>query len=366
MNFADINLRLNPFETLTPSREQDLFWAGMERQKSEIISAYQEAIQSTHRKVVLNWGPVGGGKTHAAYFFEKRNLPDEINQDKIFSSVYLRTPHEGKNANISLVQKIFDAFMPQVKEELENVIKEIGEKKLFEIIYNKIKSETFAESIIFFGKGSTPKHLLKRFVFDGFSASELKKLNIARSLKSDEDYTMFLAGIIIAMTSNKDQKRFVLWVDEMENMVYYTSQQFKVVSQMFRDLIDRVNERLLVFFNFTLAENEEDTVRLLMGDALWSRVNKTIRFQNLSITEAEQYCKDAIDYAQTKKEEFLPFDEESIKYILSTIPEIDLIPREINRKFDKVLRFALKQEAKIIDKDFVSKWIGHESLNLHD
>lgn len=366
MDFASINLNFNPFEALTPSPEQELFWAGMEKQKEEIISAYQESIQFSHRKVVLNWGPVGGGKTHAAYFFEK-SLPEEIEKDKILPSVYVRMPHEGRNANIFLIQNIFDSLtIRRAKEELERVLKEEGEKKLFEKIYGKIKSETFTEAIIFFGKETTPKHLLKRFIFDGFSASELKKLNIARSLKNDEDYTMFLAGIIIAITSSKDQKRLVLWVDEMENMVYYSSQQFKVVAQMFRDLIDRVNERLLVFFNFTLAENEEDTVRLLMGDALWSRVNKTIRFQNMSISEAEQYCKEAITFAQIKKEDYKPFNEESIKCILDTIPEIDLIPREINRKFDKVIRFALDQKIDKINKELVSKWIGHESLSSRD
>jgi hypothetical protein len=357
MNLQDINLNFNPFEGLTPTPDGNLFWAGMGEQKESIANSYREAFSFDPRKVVLNWGPYGGGKTHAAYFFEKYP-PNDIDKD-LFFHVYVRTPQEGKGANISIIKNIFDSLtIRKVKRELSRVLKELGEDRLFQIIYDRTKSEAFADAIIFFSRDINPVKLLQRFIFDGLSGNELKNLNLPRSLKSDDDYITFLAGIIVAITSGTNKKRFVLWIDEMENMVYYSSQQFKILSQMLRDLVDRVNERMLVFLNFTLAENEEDTVRLLMGDALWGRVNNKIRFSNLSRDEALVYCEDAIKEAQIDNTRGLgPFTPEAIELVVKTIPEINLTPREINRKFNELITFSLAENVKSIDKEVVSEWV---------
>lgn len=357
MNLHSINLSFNPFEGLTPTPDGNLYWAGMSEQREAISGSYEEAFSFDPRKVVLNWGPFGGGKTHAAYFFEKYP-PNAIEKDSLFH-VYVRTPQEGKGANISIIKNIFDSLtLRKVKKELSSRLKELGEDNLFQIIYDRTKSEAFADAIVFFSKDINPVKLLQRFVFDGLSSSELKRLNLPRSLKSDDDYISFLAGIIVALTSGSQKKRFVLWIDEMENMVYYSSQQFKVLSQMLRDLVDRVNERMLVFLNFTLSENEEDTVRLLMGDALWDRINKKIRFSNLTRREAIIYCKDAIKEAQVKKQKGLwPFTLEAIELVIDTIPEISLTPREINRKLSDLIKFTLSQESESINKETTSEWI---------
>lgn len=358
MNFEKYNLKYNPFESLIPQRN-NLFWAGMKSQKKIILSSYNKLIKSNPRQVVLNWGQWGGGKTHAALYF-RENASVLLKKEKdYFLNAYLRIPQEGKGANKIVIQSIFDSVsFREIKSELVRVKKELGAEKLYQVINNKINSEAFADSVVLLADEIYPINILQRFVFGGLSSSELKKLKLPKSLKSDDDYTSFLAAVITAITAGKEKKRFVVWIDEMENMVYYSSNQFKVLAQMLRDLTDKVNERMLVFFNFTLAENAIETVRLLMGDALWSRVDKKNRFPNLTIQEASEYCKDAINLAQIDgRKKLSPFTVESIEIILKTIPSIELIPREINRRFNDVLHFAIEKNCQSINKDFVRDWI---------
>jgi hypothetical protein len=128
---------------------------------------------------------------------------------------------------------------------------------------------------------------------------------------------------------------------------------------MLRDLIDRVNEKLLVFMNFTLSENEEDTVRLLMGDALWQRVNEKIRFSNLSEEECNTFIIDSIKIARKdKKLGIAPFTEESISLLVASLPSINRVPRELNRQMNSLLRYSMKNEFSEIDKNVVNQWIS--------
>lgn len=360
MKLSELNLKRFPFESLTPTQSQNLFWSGMVKQKKAISTKYEEISSSNYRKVVLNWGPYGGGKTHAAYYFQE-NPP--VREDiQVFTNI-IRTPQEGKGASIKMIKNIFDDIpIRKLKQEISRARKELGEEELFELIFSRIGSEAFTEAIILLSRDLYPPLIFQRFVFDGLSNTELKKLNIPRSLKSDDDYIVFLAGCIVAMTAGEKEKRFVLWIDEMENMVYYNSQQFKVVSQTLRDLIDRVNEKMLVFMNFTLSENADDTVRLLIGDALWQRINEKVRFSNLSREEAIQYCKDRIKEFQIDPSSNLsPFDTASIEAVIKTMPEIDLVPREINRKMHSLLKYAIENSKSGIDIVMTKEWLNSQN-----
>lgn len=361
MDINNINLKYNPFATLTPSPDDNnLVWAGMGVQKKLLTEIYKEAFEFSPRKVILNWGQLGGGKTHAAVYFE-RNISHflKINENRFFH-VHINVPKDGKDANKEIIKNIFDCLsLKKIKKQISTVIKEIGEEELFEKVNKRVKSEAFTEAVINLCKDIYPTKIIQRFVFDGLSSAELKKLNLPRSLKTNEDYTTFLAAVIIAMSLGKEDKRLVLWVDELESMVYFNSQQFTVVSQMFRDLIDKVNKNLVVFFNFTLADNEQETVRILLGDALWARINKQIRFEILSLKDAMTYCKDSINLAQIDNSKKLtPFTVDSIEVVLKSIPAIDLIPREINRRFNDIIQFAFKNKQKEINKAFALEWVN--------
>jgi len=259
-----------------------------ELQKQLITNVCKEVINFDSRKVILNWGQSGSGKTRIAYYFEN-NLSTilDISDDNFFHA-YVNIPIDGQDANKEIIKNIFDNLsIRKIKREISATIKEIGKEELLERVNNKIRSKNFNDTIIHLSKDIFPIIAFQQYVFDGFSSKELKKIGLSKSLKTNEDYKIFLAAIIVAIVSGKSDKKFILWLDRVENMVhYYNSQQFKVMAQLFGYLVDRIDENFLVFLNFTCT-GDLDSVRLSLGDELWSRIDKKIRFQISSVDTKE-------------------------------------------------------------------------------
>ena len=148
----------------------------------------------------------------------------------------------------------------------------------------------------------------------------------------------------------------------MEDMIYYNSKQFKQFSQSIRDLIDTINEKFTLFLNFTLSEGEEDTVKTLLGEALWSRKNYDIRFKDFKISDGIEYCNDLITHYQIdNSQKYFPFELEAIEMILKTLPTSLLTPREINKKMSSLLMYACEKGKTLISTKIVSEF---ESSNL--
>jgi hypothetical protein len=140
-------------------------------------------------------------------------------------------------------------------------------------------------------------------------------------------------------------------------MVYYNSKQFKQFSQSIRDLVDTVNERFTMFMNFTLSEGEDDTVKMLLGEALWSRKNYDIRFKDFKISDGVDYCRDLITHFQIKKStKYFPFDLPAIEMVLKTLPTALLTPREINKKMNALLMYSLEKDITQISTQVVSDY----------
>ena len=70
IEWRSVGLRLNPFPELTPQTDPgQIVWAGMPKIKTQFEDVFYEALNSRKKQVVLNYGPYGGGKTHAAMYF---------------------------------------------------------------------------------------------------------------------------------------------------------------------------------------------------------------------------------------------------------------------------------------------------------
>jgi hypothetical protein len=357
-SLSDINLTQNPFESLTPTPSKDLIWAGLSELKNKFLKIYEQAFNTDRRKLILNWGKYGSGKTHAAYYFANSRV--EGVGDNRLVHLYIRTPKEGKTANQEIIKNIIDSKGVSFwKKNIEDAVGEVGKEKLKPLVFERIQSEEFADAIIKFSDKNLPYTVLSKFIFEGLTAKEMKQLNLARSLKSDTDYVKFLSGLIYVLTLTKENKRVFLWIDEFEDVIHYTSQQYKLVSQILRDLIDTINEKITVFIDMTLAENEQETVKLLLGDALWDRINTKVRLDELSEEEGIEYCRDLIQYYQIEKtNDLTPFSREIIEMILKTIPDIQMTPREINKKFSNLIDLALSENINLLDKQSVENVIN--------
>ena len=344
----DFKLKENPFQYITPTPGHDGIdtpWAGHKVLKENIEGTYKRLFDNPVRQVVLNWGQYGGGKTFAAYkFLEEWRERIDLHQ------TYVRSPKQGNSAGKELYKSLIDFISyRKIKSQIQRLINEIGEDGAFEFISNKIRSEEVTEAILRIGsEDEAISKLMRRYVFEGLTKTELKEVDLPKNIDGNTDQVKFLSGIIHCFIGDQERikGRFVLWIDEMEDMIYYSQKDYRAFSQVLRDLFDSVNQHFLVFLNFTLAEPEEDTIELLLGAALWSRITKKIRFKELSNDEALEYCADLISHYHIENglSSYMPFSEDLINGIIRIIPSNSLTPREINRYCGEILNFAMEND----------------------
>ena len=88
LNITKFNLKQNPFEEVTPTSGDLLIWAGMQEHKQDLTHIYQQTFNSQSKRLILNWGPKGGGKTHAAFYFGNNEIAniDKANLQKQVSA----------------------------------------------------------------------------------------------------------------------------------------------------------------------------------------------------------------------------------------------------------------------------------------
>jgi hypothetical protein len=351
--YEKYNLRDNPFQFLTPSFDNggELTWADMKKVKSEIEHTYSRIINKTTRQVVLNWGPYGGGKTFAAYYFI-----ENIKHEKSIEHIYLRIPKIAKTSTNELFVNVIDFLsFNRIKQKISSLVKDIGEESFISFVSKKIRNEEFAEAILLLSNDDKDiQQLMHRYIYEGLTKTELKKVGLPRNISTNTDTIKFLAGVLSCFIGERGKGKVVIWLDEMEDLVYYSKRDYTLFSQLLRDLIDSLNQHFAIFLNFTLAEPEESTIELLLGGALWSRINKKIRFQHLSKEDAYQYFYDLLNAYRIRKENnILPFDEDATNVVLDNIPKNAVTPREINRYFSEIIETALEKDITSINKEFV-------------
>ncbi len=360
-NLNDFKLKDNPFQYLTPIPGQPgttVPWAGHKNLYDNIRGVYKRMFNNAPRQIVLNWGQYGGGKTFAAY-----NFLDKPKKGLDLHQVYIRSPKQGNRADQEFYKNIIDFISyRKIRSQIQLLIKLLGEDDLFKFLDTKIRSEEITEAIIKIGSEDDEiSKLMRRYVFEGLTKTELKDVDLPKNIDLGTDSIKFLSGIIHCFIGDQEKVkgRFVIWIDEMEDMIYYSQREYRAFSQVLRDLFDSINQFVTIFLNFTLAESDEQTIELLLGEALWSRINKKIRFKELIEEEALAYCSDLIKYYQTEDDlnQYYPFTKEILLGIFGLIPSNNLTPREINRFCGEVLIYALENDYKALTLETVNRCI---------
>jgi Cdc6-like AAA superfamily ATPase len=353
MNWTDLNLTQNPFANRTPTKNKDMLWAGMKDIKEKILKIYRQAFTGNQKQLVLNWGPIGGGKTHSAYYFLNNRL-ENISDEQI-SCIYIKLPKDGADADTDIINYIFDGLSSKkIKDTISKSIQEKGKEVFLEFLSQRISSEDVANSIYKLCQSVYPSEILSKYIFNTLDKSELKSLNLTRPIKTMMDKVKFLAGLIIAYTSTEPEKRIFIWIDEAEDLVYYNAKQSKIFSQLIRDLTDEINEKITLFINFTFTEPDLDTIKYYLGDFLWSRLTDKVEFKRMNYTNAFEYSKDAIMFYQIDKNvPLFPFDEAMIQMLLKTISNDQFTPREINELFNDFLLFVMNNNLSMITQQTI-------------
>lgn len=376
LNWNNVFLKKNPFDLTPPTDPEQIIWAGMKGVKQQFEQVFEEAIDDSVSQVVLNQGPWGSGKTHASHYFgnEKNLLLKQGDKSKVYQIRVCVPKEPGKPAEDFYIDVLDTVGMENIRNIIRDAIENFSEDEALDLLKKVLGSEEFARAFWLFGTEKVNERLalLRAYFFGEVTRTELRKLGIARNISKSQDRFRVLVGVlqcIIGLDLNSSSSRplrVCLWIDEMEDLLYLTSAQFRIVSQGLRDMIDRLPNHFTLFLNMTLSAPEEhEEFEVILGNALINRITDVIYFRELSIDESQQYVIELINNPQNRIESdhlnglprTYPFEETALKMLLEDMEQ--KTPREINKRCRNAINFAFRENKftdhgnGIIDTTFV-------------
>ena len=361
-------LRENPFIIGPPTNPKQAIWAGLKELKSECKSVFREAKASAPTQVVLCRGSLGAGKTHASLFFTyDKNMPETSPSVQNIEVLRAQTPTETGNPARDFYLDVIDQIGLErigesVKEGVESVGRDVVERNLRQTVVSgdfvNALLKLFEASPISPGAGSP----LSAYFLGKCTTTELRKLGLNRNIEKTQDYFRVLAGVIHCLTGLSEStdvtehNRFCLWIDEMENFIYFTPPQYRPFGQGLRELVDRLPYFFTLFMNFTLTSPEEyEEIELILGGYLTDRITRQIFFHEVKDQEELlQYVRELLSHHRTQekpKTRYFPFTEDALRALLSNLQRGT--PRDINKRCRNALMRAF--EKKIFEKEKASE-----------
>lgn len=350
-------LRENPFTISPPTDPEQAIWAGMDVIKDDFKSVFQEAGVAAPTQVVLCRGPIGGGKTHASLFFSsEKNIPDtspSVRSIKVFRA---QTPTETGNPARDFYLDVMEQIsLERIGEVVNKIVKSVGRDVFRQTLRQTVVSSDFANALL--GLGDSPFYpahdpLLSPYFLGKCTNPELRKLGLNRNIEKTQDYFRVLAGVFhcfIGLSESSDvteHNRFCLWIDEMENFIYFTPPQYRPFGQGLRELVDRLPYFFTLLMNFTLTAPEEyEEIELVLGGYLTDRITREIFFYEVKDQEyLLQYVRELLSHYRPQekpKTPYFPFTEEALRALLSNLQRGT--PREVNKRCRNALMRAFEK-----------------------
>lgn len=376
---------------MTPPEDREhLIWAGMTHLKQELDEKFEAAQQGAKTQVILNRGPFGGGKTYALrYYGFTENLP-KVKGSKVRDVfvVSVATPKQTAKPGEDFYRNVIERMdMEKIRDAVAAALHEVGATEGMNKLKEITGSDNLARAVAMLAQFSDnaaenepeadadesdeQKRLLEQYFFEGCTKLELKKLGLARNIGNAQDQFRVLGAILrcfIGLVPGRDvesHSRFCLWIDEMEDFVYFSGAQYRPFTQGLRDLIDRLPGFFTLLLNFTLTDPEEfETLEVIMGKALVDRVTDNVIFREMTQSEAIDYVDDLMrhwrmpEFGEKQLAPHFPFETDALENLIKNLP--NRTPRSINKKCSVVLEKALSENKKTtkpgditIDLDFV-------------
>lgn len=358
MDWNIVGLRENPFMVNPPTDPKQAIWAGMDELKDEFQRVFWEAKASAPTQVLLCRGPMGGGKTHTSLFFSSdENIPETSPSVQDIEVLRVQTPTETGNPArdfyLDVMEQIrLERIGEAVKKNVESVGRGVVERNLRQTVVSgdfvNALLKLYDASPISPGAGSP----LSAYFLGKCTTTELRKLGLNRNIEKTQDYFRVLAGVfrcLMGLSDSNDvveHNRFCLWIDEMENFIYFTPPQYRPFGQGLRELVDRLPYFFTLFMNFTLTSPEEyEEIELVLGGYLTDRITRQIFFHEVKDQEKMlQYVRELLSHYRTKekpKTPYFPFTEDALRALMSNLQRGT--PRDMNKRCRNALMRAFEK-----------------------
>lgn len=349
MAFEIFNLKDDAFP-VTPGEQQETPWFGFRSLKREFDTVFHRSSSESLRLCVLNRGRFGAGKTHAArYFFERHASRRNEGLYVRLIPIVIESPKQPQKAFVDLANRLLNAVtFRRIAQASQNLRELIGEEALFAKLLEATGSEDIATVLCAFDES---KSLSSRaFLLGGGTVKELRELRVAKRLTVDHEFALAVVGVLTLLIhgQSKDRptvSRVVLWLDEMEDLVYFPTRYYLPFTQALREVIDNTNLHFTLMLNFTFSEPEDlPAIENVLGQAIMQRVNQHIVFQEPSVDDLKKYLLELLKHNrldERKCSPTFPFSEEAFE--LLTESSASKTPRFMNKLCDKLLR-EVKEE----------------------
>lgn len=374
------SLRENPFATKPPTDPKQAIWAGMDELKDEFNSVFREAKASASTQVVLCPGSIGGGKTHASFFFSSnKNMPETSPSVQDIEVLRVQTPTETGNPARDFYLDVMEQIgLERIGETVNKTVESVGRNVVEQNLRQTMVSGDFVKALLDLGSSPIPAgpgSFLNAYFLGKCTTTELRKLGLNRNIEKTQDYFRVLSGVFRCLTGLSDStdvthhNRFCLWIDEMENFIYFTPPQYRPFGQGLRELVDRLPYFFTLFMNFTLTAQEEyEEIELVLGGYLTDRITRQVFFNEVKDQEKMlQYVHELLSHYRTQKKPktpYFPFTEEALRALMSNLQRGT--PRNMNKRCGNALMRAFErgifQEGKdsVITPKFVQEMTQEE------
>lgn len=334
-------LRTNPFRITPATNPEELVWAGFKDVKEKFEKRIERSIRIPNSSLVLNWGEYGSGKTHAARYFNKRDVLQEL-ADKagrsIPYSMVISLP-KGKEPIYSIYISVIDKLnIEQLRETFFGLTETIN--NYIESIGTNIHIQNVLKAVF---NSDIPHLEIKKYLYGNTSTAELKTLNsfgILRTLKDDTDFTSILAGLFSCLTYEKQKYSCVIiWIDEFEDIVVLNNTNIDKTNNFLREILDTAPNNLLIFLNLTQSSviSAEDLGQYVY-ESVRSRIKERISFDLPNTEMFKEYLKELIEKFRynTDTNPYFPFEENVIDNLIQAQGDPSL------RQFNEALSILLE------------------------
>ncbi|REA58222.1 hypothetical protein DSL64_21690 [Dyadobacter luteus] len=352
-------LKTNPFRLTPTTNPDELEWAGFKDMKDKFEKRIQRSIRIPNSTLVLNWGEYGSGKTHAARYFNKKDVLEELakNVERVIPYSMVISLPKGKEPIFSLYTSVIDKLnIEEIRKLFSDILPSVGE--YIALISSNIHIQNVLKGIF----NSEIDHLdIKKYLYGNMSVSDLKSLNrhgILRMLRDDTDYSSLIAGLFSSLTF--DKKKFsciILWIDEFEDIAVLNNTSIDKTNNFIREILDNVPNNLLLFLNLTQSAliSVEDLGQYIY-DSVRSRIKERISFDLPSQMVFKDYLVELLtlfrDSAADSK--YFPFEENVIDEIIRTQGNVSL--RQFNESLSLLLELSDMDNKCPIDMDVYNEY----------
>jgi len=382
LRWSFVFLKKDPFLLEAPQEVEATVWADMERARKQLEQIIANSLFSGVTQVIFNRSVWGAGKTHAARYFTNENNVRIHHFDGWIKCIYTRTPKQPEKAVQLFYERILEELRwESIRQWVNEANKALGnEKEAVEFFFSITRDSDLARAVWLLGNLEYNERLLRKYFIGKLTNKELDDLKLAKNLEpSDARQRVAVLEAILkaAMGVEGEQKgRVLIWIDETEDLNLYQRGRQRLLTGLWRDLVDSMPRGLTLFLNYTPAAGELVVdVGGVFGEGLKSRFTDTLSFEPLDEKDALTYVIDLLNSATYREKDSLPprlpisypFEEEALVQALAGISA--RTPRKINLACGHLLRSALQENVfsgpgkGIINAEYVrKKWPDMEQL----